>query len=63
MLILLTAPACLLFFYLAWYFIRRKEYRNGMVMSLIAVVLLGVTVAFGALGYFWATFDYQGPII
>ena len=63
MMMFLSAPASLLFFYLAWYFIRRKEYRNGMVMTLIAVVLLGVTVAFGALGYYWATLDIQGPII
>ncbi|EAT15728.1 hypothetical protein [Desulfuromonas acetoxidans] len=63
MMMFLSAPASFLFFYLAWHFIRRKEYRNGMVMSLIAVFLLVVTVAFGALGYFWSTLDYQGPII
>ncbi|PLX95391.1 MAG: hypothetical protein C0620_04370 [Desulfuromonas sp.] len=57
MLMFLSAPFCLLFFYLSWQLFRRKQYKHGILISLIAVFLLIVTVALGALGYFWATLD------
>lgn len=55
MIVMLSAPFCLLFVYLAYQLIRKKHYREAMLVGGVAVVLLVVTLGFVGLGYLWST--------
>lgn len=52
MMVFLTAPACLLSFFLAYLCYKRAYYRHMLVLSVFAVCMLLVTVGILGVGYF-----------
>ena len=54
MMVILSAPLCLLCVYLAWLCYRRAFYKQTLVIGLFALLLLLITVGFiGASVYTW----------
>ena len=52
LLIVFSAPACLLNFYLAYLCYRKAHYRHTLVLALIAVFMLFVTLGLLGAGYY-----------
>jgi len=60
MIVFLTAPACLLSFFLAYLCYKRAHYRHSLVLSVFAVCMLLVTIGILGFGYFmWAEMNEQ----
>lgn len=51
MLVLFSAPACLLSLYLAWLCYRQARYRHTLVLGLIALFMLLLTLGVLGAGY------------
>ena len=52
MMVFLTAPACLLSFFLAYLCYKRAYYRHMLVLSVFAVCMMVVTISILGVGYF-----------
>ena len=58
--IFLTAPACLLSFYLAFLCYRKAFYTHALVLSMVAGFMLIVTLAVVVIGYSaWSVIDEE----
>ena len=55
LLIVLSAPLCLLCFYLAWLCGRQARYRHGLVLLVFGLALLVVTLGLLGAGYLGRT--------
>ena len=52
LIVIFSAPACLLSFYLAYLCYRRARYPHALVLALVAVIMLVVTLGVLGAGYF-----------
>lgn len=61
MMVILSAPLCLLCLYLAWLCYRQACYKHTLVLGLFAVLLLLITVGFIGAGYYtWDVLKLEG---